>query len=97
MKQIILLAGCIVAPLIGSSIWINRKEFHKNMKQLNWMVFHLGKFNPPATPDEKSAIFQEIKDQEHWYFYSYNVFIPPQVDWADLPMDDEYVKFFNKD
>jgi hypothetical protein len=45
---------------------------------------------PPATPEEMLFVEQELNKQLTYQRVIVKTGYPPRVDWASLPMDEEY-------
>ncbi len=85
-----------VSIVTGSFAFNNyREQSHvkRNLEQLKWMDEHT--FQSFKTEAEIRLIAQSIKQQEDW-LSSWNVFkFSPNVDWAYLPMDQDFIKKFH--
>ena len=93
----------ITRNLIGFSLIITggfafnnyreRANVVRNLEQLKWMDEHT--FQSPKTTTEINLIARSIKEQEHW-LYSWNIFkFSPHIEWAELPMDRDFLDKFH--
>jgi len=86
-----------VSVAVGSIAFSNyraRSDVKSNLADLKWMREH--NFEMAKTTAECKLIALSINKQEEW-LSSWNILkFPPWVKWADLPMDEEFLKRLNQ-
>jgi len=89
-----MIGGLIAIGTWSTFISISGKEqADENIERLKWMKNHHYKFQ--KSQEEKEKIQQSLDIQQKYKRKIFNMTFTPQVDWGELPMDEDFLNKFN--